>query len=155
MGVVAQAVSGIVEEVRHCEMEVLWMEVRILGIYHPDHQDNPVLHYRDYRESHLVMSFQKKGLEALCHHQGFPEECDLPDPEFHLDMMNPIIFGTFNEFGVRNRSIFSPQNCLHDAKVSLPAPSIERLQEVEKLPNYDAYVHIISVSSIAEWYALL
>jgi len=48
MGVVAQAVLGIVEEVRHCEMGVLWMEVRTLGIYHPDHQDNLVLHYHDY-----------------------------------------------------------------------------------------------------------
>jgi len=47
MGVATQPVSGIMEEVRHCGMEVLWMEVRTLGIYHPDHQDNPVLHYHD------------------------------------------------------------------------------------------------------------
>jgi len=58
-------------------------------------------------------------------------------------MMDPIIFRTFNEFGVKNRSVFSPQNCSHDAKVSLPVPSSERLQEVEILPNYDAYVHIM------------
>ena len=49
MGVVAQAVLGIVEEVRRCEMGVSWMEVRTLEIYHPDHQDNLVLHYHDYR----------------------------------------------------------------------------------------------------------
>jgi len=60
-----------------------------------------------------------------------------------LDMMNPIIFRTFNEFGVKNRSVFPSQNCTHDAKVSLPAPSSNRLQEVEILPNYDAYVHIM------------
>jgi len=83
MGVVAQAVSGIVEEVRCCEMEVLWMEVRTLEIYHPDHQDNPALHYCDYHLSHLVTRLQKKGLEVLCHHQVFHEECDLPDLEFH------------------------------------------------------------------------
>jgi len=68
---------------------------------------------------------------------------DLVDKHLSLDMMEPIIFGTFNKFRVKNRSVFSPQNCLHDAKVSLPAPSTERLQEVEILPNYDAYVHIM------------
>jgi len=64
-------------------MGVSWMEVRTLGIYHPDHQDNPVLHYCDYHESHLVMRLLKKVLEALRHHQVFHEECDLPDPGFH------------------------------------------------------------------------
>jgi len=68
---------------------------------------------------------------------------DLVDKHLGPDMMDPIIFRTFNEFGVKNRSVFSPQNCLHDAKVSLPAPSTERLQEVEILPNYEAYVHIM------------
>jgi len=71
MGVVAQPFSDIMEEVRCCEMEVLWMEVRTLEIYHPDHQDNLVLHYHDYHESHLVTRFQKKGLEALSHYQAF------------------------------------------------------------------------------------
>jgi len=47
-GVVAQLFSDIMEEVRHCKMEVSWMEVRTLGIYHPDNQDNSVLHYHDY-----------------------------------------------------------------------------------------------------------
>ena len=68
---------------------------------------------------------------------------DSVDDHLGLDMMDPIIFGTFNEFGVKNRSVFSPQNCLHDATVSLPVPSTKRLQEVKKLPNYDAYVHIM------------
>jgi len=53
---------------------------------------------------------------------------DSVDKHLSLDMMDLIIFGTFNEFGVKNRSVFSPQNCLHDAKVSLPVPSTERLQ---------------------------
>jgi len=83
MGVVAQTVWDIVEEVRCCKMEVSWMEVRTLGIYHPDHQDNLVLHYHDYHLSHLVTRFQKKDLEALSHHQAFHEECDLLDLEFH------------------------------------------------------------------------
>jgi len=68
---------------------------------------------------------------------------DSVDDHLSLDMMDPIIFGTFNEFGIKNRSVFSPQNCLHDAKVSLPEPSTKRLQEVEILPNYEAYVNII------------
>ena len=59
-----------------------------------------------------------------------------------LDMMDLIIFRTFNEFGVKNRSVFSSQNCTHDIKVSLPAP-LSRQQKVEKLPNYDSYVHIM------------
>jgi len=83
MGVVTQPFSGIMVVVRCFEMEVTWTEVRILGIYHPDYQDNPVLHYWDYHLSHFVMRFQKKGLEVLSHHQTFHEECDLPDPEFH------------------------------------------------------------------------
>jgi len=58
------------------------------------------------------------------------------------DMMDLIIFRTFNEFGVKNKSVFSSQNCTHDAKVSLPAPS-SRQQEVEILQNYEAYVHIM------------
>jgi len=59
-------------------------------------------------------------------------------------MMDLIIFGTFDEFRVKNRSVFLPQNCMHDTKVSLPVPSKERQQEVvEILPNYDAYVHIM------------
>jgi len=45
--------------------------------------------------------------------------------------------------GYKNRSVFPSQNCTHDAKVSLPAPSIERQWEVETLPNYDAYVHVM------------
>jgi len=68
---------------------------------------------------------------------------DSVDEHLGPDMMDPILFGTFNEHGIKNRSVFSSQNCAHDTKVSLPAPSIERLQEVEKLPNYDAYVHIM------------
>jgi len=68
---------------------------------------------------------------------------DLVDNHLSLDMMDLIIFRTFNEFGIKNRSVFSPQNCLHDAKVSLPVPSTKRLQEVEILPNYEAYVHIM------------
>jgi len=68
---------------------------------------------------------------------------DSVDKHLGPDMMDPILFGTFNEHRLKNRSVFSSQNCLHDAKVSLPAPSTERLQEVEKLPNYDAYVHIM------------
>jgi len=68
---------------------------------------------------------------------------DSVDNHLGLDMMDLIIFGTFNKFGVKNRSVFSPQNCTHDTKVSLPAPSTERQQEVvEILPNYDAYVHV-------------
>jgi len=59
------------------------------------------------------------------------------------DMMDLIIFGTFNKFRVKNKSVFSPQNCKHDAKVSLPVPSTKRQQEVEILPNYEAYVHIM------------
>jgi len=59
------------------------------------------------------------------------------------DMMDPILFRTFNEHGLKNRSVFSSQNCAHDTKVSLPAPSTKRLQEVEILPNYEAYVHIM------------
>ena len=62
------------EVVRQPLREVSWMEVRILGIYHPDHQDNLVLHYHDYHESHLVTSCQKEVLEALSHHQAFHEE---------------------------------------------------------------------------------
>jgi len=61
-----------------------------------------------------------------------------------LDMMDPIIFGTFNEFGIKNRSVFPTQNCKHDTKVSLPAPSKKRQQEVvEILPNYEAYIHVM------------
>jgi len=68
---------------------------------------------------------------------------DLVNDHLGPDMMDPIIFGTFNEFRVKNRSVFPSQNCTHDAKVSLPAPFSSRLQKVEKLPNYDTYVHIM------------
>jgi len=68
---------------------------------------------------------------------------DLVDDHLGLDMMDLIIFGTFNEFGVKNRLVFSSQNCTHDIKVSLPVPFSDRLQEVEILPNYDTYVHIM------------
>jgi len=69
---------------------------------------------------------------------------DLVDDHLGLDMMDLIIFRTFNKFGIKNRSVFSPQNCTHDTKVSLPVPSKGRQQEVvEILPNYDAYVHIM------------
>jgi len=66
---------------------------------------------------------------------------DLVDNHLSPDMMDLIIFRTFNEFRVKNRSVFPSQNCTHDAKVSLPAPSINRLQEVEILPNNDTYIH--------------
>jgi len=90
MGVVTQPFSDVVVVmVRHFEMEVLWMEVRILGICHPDYQDNPVLHYHDYCLSHLVTRFQKEGLEMLSHCQMFHEECDLLDLEFHQDLFLP------------------------------------------------------------------
>jgi len=59
------------------------------------------------------------------------------------DMMDLITFGTFNEFRFTNQSVFPSQNCTHDTKVSLPAPSKVRQQKVEKLPNYEAYVHIM------------
>jgi len=68
---------------------------------------------------------------------------DLVNKHLSPDMMDLIIFRTFNEFGVKNRSVFLPQNCTHDTKVSLPVPSTERQQEVEILPNYDAYVHVM------------
>jgi len=42
---------------------------------------------------------------------------DSVDEHLGPDMMDLIIFGTFNEFRVKNRSVFSLQNCLHDAKV--------------------------------------
>ena len=50
---------------------------------------------------------------------------DSVDEHLSLDIMDPIIFGTFNEFRIKNRSVFSLQNCTHDIKVSLPAPSKE------------------------------
>jgi len=68
---------------------------------------------------------------------------DLVNEHLSPDMMDLIIFGTFNKFRVKNRSVFSPQNCTHDTKVSLPAPSTKRQQEVETLPNYDVYVHVM------------
>jgi len=69
---------------------------------------------------------------------------DLVNKHLSLDMIDPIIFRTFNEFRVKNRSVFLPQNCTHDTKVLLPAPYTERQQEVvEILPNYDAYVHVM------------
>jgi len=68
---------------------------------------------------------------------------DSVNDHLSLDMMDLIIFRTFNGFGVKNRSVFPSQNCTHDAKVSLPVLSLNRLQEVEILPNYDAYVHIM------------
>jgi len=45
---------------------------------------------------------------------------DSVDDHLSLDMMDLIVFGTFNEFRVKNRSVFSSQNCTHDIKVSLP-----------------------------------
>jgi len=60
-----------------------------------------------------------------------------------LDMMDWISFSTFNEIGVKNWSVFSSQNCTHYINVSLPVPSEKGLQEVEMLPNYEAYVHIM------------
>jgi len=68
---------------------------------------------------------------------------DSVDKHLGLDMMDLILFRTFNEHGLKNRSVFSSQNCAHDTKVSLPAPSTKRLQKVEILPNYEAYVHIM------------
>ena len=50
---------------------------------------------------------------------------DLVDDHPGPDMMDLIISGTFNEFGVKNRSVFLPQNCTHDTKVSLPVPSLK------------------------------
>jgi len=58
---------------------------------------------------------------------------DLVDKHLGLDMMDWISFGTFNEIRVKNQSVFSPQNCTHDTKVSLPAPSKERQQEVVEI----------------------
>jgi len=54
-----------------------------------------------------------------------------------------ITFRTFNEIGFTNWSVFPSQNCTHDTKVSLPAPFKERQQEVDKLPNYETYVHVM------------
>jgi len=68
---------------------------------------------------------------------------DLVNEHLSLDMMDSITFGTFSEIGFTNQSVFPSQNCTHDTKVSLPVPSKERQQEVEKLPNYEAYVHIM------------
>jgi len=69
---------------------------------------------------------------------------DSVDDHLSLDMMDLIIFGTINEFGVKNRSVFLPQSHTHNTKVPLPAPSTERQQEVvEILPNYDTYVHVM------------
>ena len=69
---------------------------------------------------------------------------DLVNKHLGPDMMDWISFGTFNEIRVKNRSVFAPQNCTHDAKVTLPVPSEKRQQEVvEILPNYEAYVHVM------------
>jgi len=68
---------------------------------------------------------------------------DLVNNHLSPDMMDPIIFRTFNEFRITNRSVFPTQNCTHDTKVSLPVPSKERQQEVlEILPNYEAYAYV-------------
>jgi len=68
---------------------------------------------------------------------------DSVDKHLGLGMMDLITFGAFNEIGLTNWSVFPSQNCTHDTKVSLPAPSKVRQQEVEKLLNYDAYVHLM------------
>ena len=46
---------------------------------------------------------------------------DPVDEQLSLDMMDQITFGTFNEIGIKNQLVFSPQNCTHDTKVSLPS----------------------------------
>jgi len=48
---------------------------------------------------------------------------DSVDKQLSPDMMDQFIFRTFNEVRVKNRSVFIPQNCTHEIKVSLPAPS--------------------------------
>jgi len=68
---------------------------------------------------------------------------DSVNEQLSLDMMDWISFGTFNEVGVKNWSVFFPQNCTHDINTSLPVPSKLKLQEVEELPNYEAYVHVV------------
>ena len=65
---------------------------------------------------------------------------DLVDKQLGPDMMDQISFRTFNEVRVKKQSVFLPQNYTHDINILLPVPSTLRLQEVEKLPNYEAYV---------------
>ena len=68
---------------------------------------------------------------------------DSVDEQLGLDMMDWITVRTFNEIGITNQSVFQTQNCTHDINISLPVPSNGRQQEVEKLPNYNAYVHVM------------
>jgi len=68
---------------------------------------------------------------------------DLVNEQLGLDMMDWITFGTFNKVGIKNQSVFSSQNCTHDINISLLVPSKKGLQEVEILPNYEAYIHVM------------
>jgi len=74
----------------------------------------------------------RHNIPRLQHQNDNERHLDLVDKQLSPDMMDQIVFRTFNEVRVKNRSVFLPQNCTHDFNISLPVPSKIRQQKIEK-----------------------